>query len=725
MLKKTKSFSQKSLLFLLLFALLYGFASCKNSCPQGETFKVAFDAMGGEPEPETIIVPLGSKIKEPEGIKYSYYSLSGWYKEQDLKNSWDFENDIVLNDLTLYAKWTIGGGGSGSSSGRTPVSTKKTGTSNYTQTILYKENISSLPGPGTISIQFTHTNSTGPQPVTGDLYSIEMDGGLLSGMLSTGTIKIDTNGDIIFIPDSGMPFIGELHNSVLSIDEIPPNHISVPGAVIDLNDGHIEGNELAAHPHVPPELDDFATSHSNFDAETITFKNWEAPVKLEENWITKYETGYYGWKIDDMVEFYGTEDPALSSATPETGKAILGEWKKGGSTPLYNLHVEIKETQKNLLQFSKGGAPLILELDDDYGTGSPVGYIEITSSGQTNIVTLRLHLDSNYTIAGPAEVEWASPTNPPGSRPDMPFKVPKVDTTYVYTNIPSNSSFKGATFSITTNKNPELLYTGAGSNLYFVDTHNEIIVKDPPHDNTVHGPAPGYTYDDHTLPTPKTENSTGWIFEHCIPGDEYYKISGPPDRYVAKSQVIEYSSNFYVIEDGVKPPPAELFYYSDVTGKYYQSADFSSYGFPSTLLLVDGGVHVPGPTFVPDVSGTDIKFHHENAIVHAVQNFDLFVNDIFEDVPVGTVHVEYNRFEPDDTTGIPYMLLVTYYFDDDFMDIIASHSLIYTCTVNGIPVSHYKTAPRGNTYTVNGMIGFNTAPGEMTFTVDTHFYPYP
>lgn len=34
------------------------------------------------------------------------YTFEGWYKEPDRKTPWDFDNDFVEGDITLYAKWT-------------------------------------------------------------------------------------------------------------------------------------------------------------------------------------------------------------------------------------------------------------------------------------------------------------------------------------------------------------------------------------------------------------------------------------------------------------------------------------------------------------------------------------------------------------------------------------------------------------------------------------------
>ena len=48
----------------------------------------------------------GSKISAPSPAPTDEdYSFAGWYKETTLENAWDFANDVVNANTTLYAKW--------------------------------------------------------------------------------------------------------------------------------------------------------------------------------------------------------------------------------------------------------------------------------------------------------------------------------------------------------------------------------------------------------------------------------------------------------------------------------------------------------------------------------------------------------------------------------------------------------------------------------------------
>ena len=59
------------------------------------------------------IVDSNSPAAEPPAPTKTGYDFGGWYREAACLNRWDFENDMVVSDLTLYAGWkvAIGNGG--------------------------------------------------------------------------------------------------------------------------------------------------------------------------------------------------------------------------------------------------------------------------------------------------------------------------------------------------------------------------------------------------------------------------------------------------------------------------------------------------------------------------------------------------------------------------------------------------------------------------------------
>lgn len=91
------------------------------------THTVAFDSQGGSAiSDQTVNHGAKADMPVPAPTKSGKY-FAGWYKEDSCINAWDFNSDKVMNDLTLYAKWTDapaatgGGGSSGTTSGKPAV----------------------------------------------------------------------------------------------------------------------------------------------------------------------------------------------------------------------------------------------------------------------------------------------------------------------------------------------------------------------------------------------------------------------------------------------------------------------------------------------------------------------------------------------------------------------------------------------------------------------------
>ena len=86
-------------------------------------YTVTFNANGHGIAPDALSdVVEGSKISAPTAPTADGYTFGGWYKEAGCENAWDFENDAVVANTTLYAKWTYaGGGGGGGSTGGSSV----------------------------------------------------------------------------------------------------------------------------------------------------------------------------------------------------------------------------------------------------------------------------------------------------------------------------------------------------------------------------------------------------------------------------------------------------------------------------------------------------------------------------------------------------------------------------------------------------------------------------
>lgn len=65
---------------------------------------ITFDSQGGSPV-ESNVLKYGDKLPSPDYPVLSGFIFDGWYLEKTPATKWDFINDFVKTDDTLYAKW--------------------------------------------------------------------------------------------------------------------------------------------------------------------------------------------------------------------------------------------------------------------------------------------------------------------------------------------------------------------------------------------------------------------------------------------------------------------------------------------------------------------------------------------------------------------------------------------------------------------------------------------
>ncbi len=69
-------------------------------------YTVTFDANGRGTAPADQCIAGGGKATQPTPAPTATgYTFGGWYKEAGCTNAWDFANDVVTEDIILYAKW--------------------------------------------------------------------------------------------------------------------------------------------------------------------------------------------------------------------------------------------------------------------------------------------------------------------------------------------------------------------------------------------------------------------------------------------------------------------------------------------------------------------------------------------------------------------------------------------------------------------------------------------
>ena len=72
----------------------------------GTKHTVTFSAGETEPFAKAVVVGGDTKITPPEKAPTKEgYIFGGWYKDEEGTEAWDFDENIVADDITLYAKW--------------------------------------------------------------------------------------------------------------------------------------------------------------------------------------------------------------------------------------------------------------------------------------------------------------------------------------------------------------------------------------------------------------------------------------------------------------------------------------------------------------------------------------------------------------------------------------------------------------------------------------------
>jgi len=74
--------------------------------PYASAFKtVTFDSNGGSYIAPVTDAPVGCRIDRPSNPERDHYVFLGWYKDAGFTEEWDFDADVIKDDMTLIAKW--------------------------------------------------------------------------------------------------------------------------------------------------------------------------------------------------------------------------------------------------------------------------------------------------------------------------------------------------------------------------------------------------------------------------------------------------------------------------------------------------------------------------------------------------------------------------------------------------------------------------------------------
>ncbi|MDR1867561.1 MAG: InlB B-repeat-containing protein [Treponema sp.] len=100
----------KSLFMVIASLALAGllFTACKDDeeSTKPTTYTVTFNTGEGGPTVAEATVNAGAKVSKPANPEKDDFNFGGWFKEAELTTEWNFTNDTVTENTTLYAKWT-------------------------------------------------------------------------------------------------------------------------------------------------------------------------------------------------------------------------------------------------------------------------------------------------------------------------------------------------------------------------------------------------------------------------------------------------------------------------------------------------------------------------------------------------------------------------------------------------------------------------------------------
>ena len=69
-------------------------------------YTVTFDSIGGSAVSDINDVTEGSSVSEPASPTKDGFTFAGWYKDSRYTTKWNFDEDTVSENITLYARWT-------------------------------------------------------------------------------------------------------------------------------------------------------------------------------------------------------------------------------------------------------------------------------------------------------------------------------------------------------------------------------------------------------------------------------------------------------------------------------------------------------------------------------------------------------------------------------------------------------------------------------------------
>lgn len=234
---------------------------------------VIYNENGGQTYDQTQTVRYDGKVTAPTvNPTYTGNTFTGWYKEASCSTLWDFNNDKVTSDITLYAGWE-----------HTAVSSIQFDIDEITFRDGVVDNINFTMTPADAFNQSIIWESSNPLVATIDS----------SGMITTHSV-----GSTIIKMTSGDTTNGILTDSI-TLNVIDPNGVPVEdlsGTLIDSDGNPLAGYTIVLHSDPITRVTD---TNGKFLFEDVPFNNHTMIVSNGVDEIGRYKLSFSGASAQD------------------------------------------------------------------------------------------------------------------------------------------------------------------------------------------------------------------------------------------------------------------------------------------------------------------------------------------------------------------------------------------------------------------------------------------
>lgn len=298
---------------------------------EANSYQVTFVTGGGATNPDPQTVLYGDFAAEPPAPSRTDYVFEGWYTDSEYTDAWDFDDDTVTEDMTLYGKWKWDGaniasvelitGGENVTGGDTLIVTVAVSDDN------------DLP----VANAVVHLSSNmGKWKLTddGDLSATTSSNGMLNAVWTAPWV---TDSESVTITASVDGTVGMMVNRTIQV--VPPempkeysvSYVTYGGTVIPTTTAGV-----GAHLVEPPAPDKDGYRFAGWYKEPT----YATPWNFERDTVSGDMTLYAKWESTQLTISLVASSVAVSGQEI----SVTGTVYDGGDTPQANVSVHLSSS---------------------------------------------------------------------------------------------------------------------------------------------------------------------------------------------------------------------------------------------------------------------------------------------------------------------------------------------------------------------------------------------